>query len=167
MKTLQQQLGNYGLYHRSKRNIATHLLGIPLIVFALLCLAARIQIPIGGGDIDGGQVLVFVSVVYYLMLSVSLGLLMALLLTLLVVAAQPIAAMAVTPWLIISVGLFVFGWILQFIGHYFEGKKPAFVDDITGLIIGPLFVTVECLFFLGLYKELEQQVNAIAGPSKT
>ena len=62
--------------------------------------------------------------------------------------------------------VFVFGWILQFIGHYFEGKKPAFVDDLVGLIIGPLYVTVELLFLMGFYKDLEHQVNEIAGPTK-
>ena len=166
MKTLQQQLGTYGLYHRSKRNVLTHFFGIPLIVFAVLCLLARIQIPIGSLLIDGAQLFVFASVVYYLMLSVSLGLIMGVLFTLLLLAAQPIAAMAFWPWLSIGVGVFVFGWVLQFIGHYYEGKKPAFVDDLIGLIIGPLYVTVEFLFLMGLYKSLEHEVNAIAGPIK-
>lgn len=166
MKTLQQQLGTYGLYHRSKRNVLTHFFGIPLIVFAVLCLSARIQIPIGSLLIDGAQLFVFASVVYYLMLSVSLGLIMGVLFTLLLLAAQPIAAMAFWPWLSIGVSVFVFGWVLQFIGHYYEGKKPAFVDDLIGLIIGPLYVTVEFLFLMGLYKSLEHEVNAIAGPTK-
>ncbi|KPV96396.1 DUF962 domain-containing protein [Pseudoalteromonas sp. P1-11] len=166
MKTLQQQLGTYGLYHRSKRNVLTHFFGIPLIVFAVLCLLARIQIPTGSLLIDGAQLFVFASVVYYLMLSVSLGLIMGVLFTLLLLAAQPIAAMAFWPWLSIGVGVFVFGWVLQFIGHYYEGKKPAFVDDLIGLIIGPLYVTVELLFLMGLYKSLEHEVNAIAGPTK-
>ncbi|AYM86888.1 MULTISPECIES: DUF962 domain-containing protein [Pseudoalteromonas] len=166
MKTLQQQLGTYGLYHRSKRNVLTHFFGIPLIVFAVLCLLARIQIPIGSLLIDGAQLFVFASVVYYLMLSVSLGSIMGVLFTLLLLAAQPIAAMAFWPWLSIGVGVFVFGWVLQFIGHYYEGKKPAFVDDLIGLIIGPLYVTVELLFLMGLYKSLEHEVNAIAGPTK-
>ncbi|MDC9501436.1 MULTISPECIES: DUF962 domain-containing protein [unclassified Pseudoalteromonas] len=166
MKTLQQQLGTYGLYHRSKRNVLTHFFGIPLIVFAVLCLLARIQIPIGSLLIDGAQLFVFASVVYYLMLSVSLGLIMGVLFTLLLIAAQPIAAMAFWPWLSIGVSVFVFGWVLQFIGHYYEGKKPAFVDDLIGLIIGPLYVTVELLFLMGLYKSLEHEVNAIAGPTK-
>ena len=166
MKTLQQQLGTYGLYHRSKRNVLTHFFGIPLIVFAVLCLLARIQIPIGSLLIDGAQLFVFASVVYYLMLSVSLGLIMGVLFTLLLLAAQPIAAVAFWPWLSIGVGVFVFGWVLQFIGHYYEGKKPAFVDDLIGLIIGPLYVTVEFLFLMGFYKTLEDEVNAIAGPTK-
>ena len=166
MKTLQQQLGKYGLYHRSKRNVLTHFIGIPLIVFAALCLLARIQIPLGSVVIDGAQLFVLASVVYYFMLSFSLGFIMAVIFTLLLVGAQPIAAMSFWPWLSIGLSVFVFGWVLQFIGHYYEGKKPAFVDDLMGLIIGPLYVTVELLFLMGFYKTLEDEVNAIAGPTK-
>ena len=100
------------------------------------------------------------------MLSLSLGLIMAILFTALLFAAEPIAAMTFWPWLSIGVGVFVFGWVLQFIGHYYEGKKPAFVDDLIGLIIGPLYVTVELLFLMGFYKQLEIEVNNIAGPTK-
>ena len=166
MQTLQQQLGKYGLYHRSKRNVLTHFFGIPLIVFAALCLLARIEIPLGGVVINGAQIFVLASVIYYVMLSLSLGLIMAILFTALLFAAETIAAMTFWPWLSIGVGVFVFGWVLQFIGHYYEGKKPAFVDDLIGLIIGPLYVTVELLFLMGFYKQLEIEVNNIAGPTK-
>jgi uncharacterized membrane protein YGL010W len=44
----------------------------------------------------------------------------------------------------------VVGWVIQFVGHYYEGRKPAFVDDITGLIIGPLFVVAEAAFLMGM-----------------
>jgi len=166
MKTLQQQLGQYGLYHRSKRNILTHFFGIPLIVFAVLCLFARIEIPITNFLINAAQIVVFASVVYYLTLSVSLGLIMAIILVLFSAGAALVAQLPVLNWLSISIGIFVVGWVLQFIGHYFEGKKPAFVDDIVGLIIGPLFVLAEALFLMGFYSELEQQIIAIAGPNK-
>lgn len=36
----------------------------------------------------------------------------------------------------IALGLFVFGWILQFIGHYFEGKPPEFMKDYRFLFVG-------------------------------
>ena len=36
----------------------------------------------------------------------------------------------------ISLGLFVIGWILQFIGHYFEGKPPEFMKDKRFLLVG-------------------------------
>ena len=56
MKTLQQQLGQYGLYHRSKRNVLTHFFGIPLIVFAALCLLARVEIPIGSFNVQNCRI---------------------------------------------------------------------------------------------------------------
>ena len=36
----------------------------------------------------------------------------------------------------IGIGLFVFGWTLQFIGHAFEGKPPSFFRDPTFLLVG-------------------------------
>jgi uncharacterized membrane protein YGL010W len=36
----------------------------------------------------------------------------------------------------IALGLFVVGWILQFIGHYFEGKPPEFFKDWRFLFVG-------------------------------
>ena len=34
-----------------------------------------------------------------------------------------------------ALGLFVFGWVLQFIGHYFEGKPPEFLKDYRFLFV--------------------------------
>ena len=59
--------------------------------------------------------------------------------------------------------LFVVGWVFQFIGHIFEGKKPAFVDDLVGLLVGPMFVVFELLMALGLLADLKAQVEAEAG----
>ncbi|MEO8647945.1 MAG: DUF962 domain-containing protein [Acidobacteriota bacterium] len=36
----------------------------------------------------------------------------------------------------IALGLFVIGWVLQFIGHYFEGKPPEFFKDYRFLFVG-------------------------------
>jgi uncharacterized membrane protein YGL010W len=38
-------------------------------------------------------------------------------------------------WMI-ALGLFVVGWILQFVGHYFEGKPPEFFKDWRFLLVG-------------------------------
>ncbi len=37
-------------------------------------------------------------------------------------------------WLALT--LFVIGWILQFVGHYFEGKPPEFFKDYRFLFVG-------------------------------
>lgn len=47
----------------------------------------------------------------------------------------PVSLFAAGFWRI-SLGLFVVGWILQFIGHYFEGKPPEFFKDWRFLLVG-------------------------------
>jgi uncharacterized membrane protein YGL010W len=44
------------------------------------------------------------------------------------------------PVFVLCAGLWVVAWIAQFYGHYVEGAKPAFLDDLLFLSIGPLFV---------------------------
>jgi uncharacterized membrane protein YGL010W len=36
----------------------------------------------------------------------------------------------------IACGLFIFGWILQFVGHAIEGKPPEFFKDWRFLFVG-------------------------------
>lgn len=38
-----------------------------------------------------------------------------------------------------TVGAFVLGWVLQFIGHVFEGKKPSFFSNPIFLLVGPIW----------------------------
>ena len=42
--------------------------------------------------------------------------------------------------LILSIIVFIGSWILQFIGHKIEGKKPSFLKDIQFLLIGPAWL---------------------------
>ncbi|MCG9708993.1 DUF962 domain-containing protein [Pseudoalteromonas shioyasakiensis] len=166
MKTLKQQLTNYALYHRSKRNIYTHFIGIPLIVFAIICLLQRVTLISEPVVISLATVVIGLTCLYYLMLSLSMGLIMAVCLSVLSIAAEPVVSLSTQLWLALSIGSFVVGWVFQFIGHYFEGKKPAFVDDLIGLVIGPLFVLAEFLIMLGFYKDIADYIEQYAGPNK-
>lgn len=38
---------------------------------------------------------------------------------------------------ILYLSIFIITWILQFLGHKIEGKKPSFLKDIQFLLIGP------------------------------
>lgn len=152
MKTLQQQLAGYGAYHRDRRNVLTHFIGIPLIVLAVVTLLSR------PGWL--APAVAAVLALYYLLLDRRLGLLMTALLVLCLVFGHWAAALPTTTWLTLGIGGFVVGWVLQFIGHVFEGRKPAFIDDLMSLAIGPLFVVVEALFALGLLPQLKAQLQA-------
>ena len=164
MKTLFDQLSNYADYHRSARNIATHLVGIPLIVMALFVLLSKPVWMIGAVPLSPAVLVAAASVLYYLRLNLGMGLIMGVLYGLGVVLGFSVAALEDTTWLIVGVGGFFAGWVIQFVGHYFEGRKPAFFDDVMGLAIGPLFVVAEVLFKLGAYSELKQQVEERSGP---
>ncbi|NNA02613.1 DUF962 domain-containing protein [Pseudomonas lundensis] len=155
MKTLVEHLSQYAAYHRDTRNILSHFVGIPLIVIAVATLLSRPQ----WTAISPALVLMVASAVFYLRLERRLGLLMTVLMGLAVWLGYRLAALSTGLWLGWGVGLFVLGWVIQFVGHYYEGRKPAFIDDVTGLIVGPLFVVVELGFLLGWRKDLQQAIE--------
>ena len=55
-----------------------------------------------------------------------------------------------THLLSLAVVVFVVAWIGQFIGHYFEGKRPSFFRDLRFLLIGPLWVLEKLYTALGI-----------------
>ena len=50
-------------------------------------------------------------------------------------ALVPFAMWAGLSWWV-PAGLFTFGWMLQFVGHAFEGKPPEFFSDWRFLLVG-------------------------------
>jgi uncharacterized membrane protein YGL010W len=160
MTPLGRRLADYAAYHRDGRNIATHMIGIPLIVLGVAILLSRLGVSIGGITVTGAMILSMASVIFYLRLDLVFGIVMAALLGLACWAGSVVAALPTTLWAVTGVGLFVIGWIFQLVGHVYEGRKPAFLDDIAGLIIGPLFIVAEIAFALGLRPELRAVVEA-------
>ncbi|NCE82872.1 DUF962 domain-containing protein [Pseudomonas sp. Q1] len=164
MKSLVDHLSQYAAYHRDPRNIASHFIGIPLIVVAVAVLLSRPEWAVGGLWLSPAVLLALFSAWFYLRLELALGVLMTALMGLSVWAGHALAAQSTTVWLSSGIGLFVVGWVIQFVGHYYEGRKPAFVDDVSGLIVGPLFVMAELAFLLGLRHGLKEQIEQRSGP---
>jgi len=164
MKTLVDQLAQYGAYHRDTRNLATHLVGVPLIVVAVTTLLARPSVDVGAVTLSPALVAAVLAALFYLALDLRFGVAMAVFLAASVAIAQCFAAMTTAAWLGAGVGLFVVGWIIQFVGHYYEGRKPAFVDDLVGLLIGPLFIVAEVAFMIGLRRDVQRQIEERIGP---
>jgi uncharacterized membrane protein YGL010W len=166
MRNATELMVQYAAYHRDRRNITTHFVGIPLIVFAIGVLLARPQFELGGLALSPAWILWALSAVWYLTRgNLVLGATTAAATGILILLAQPLAAGSTASWLTWGVAAFVVGWVLQFIGHYYEGRKPAFVDDIVGLLVGPMFVTGEMLFALGLCKPLVEEIERRVGPT--
>jgi uncharacterized membrane protein YGL010W len=168
MKSLVDQLGQYAVYHRDSRNIASHLIGIPLIVVAVATLSARPSFDMTAALTLSPAMLVAAAVaIFYLRLDIRFGILMTVLLALSVWAGKLLAMQSTGLWLAWGLGLFFAGWVIQFIGHYFEGSKPAFVDDVIGLAVGPLFIVAELVFFLGLRDPVRRTMEERAGPIRS
>ena len=164
MKTLIEHLANYAAYHRDPRNVATHFIGIPMIVLAVTALLGRPAMPLGDGSayLTPAMVVYALSCLFYLRLSLGFGIAMTAILALFLYAGAWIAALPTGQWLAGGIGLFAAGWIIQFVGHYYEGRKPAFVDDLVGLLVGPLFLVAETAFALGLARQTRDEMMAHA-----
>ena len=161
MRNLEEQITQYAAYHRDRRNIATHFVGVPMIVFGVVLALAQILV----GPVHLGWIGILVASVYFLILDRPLGIAMVVYLLVNVIVASVVAAKtSIGAGFGIAAVFFVVGWIIQFIGHRFEGVKPAFTDDIMGLIIGPLFIVTEFFFILGARRELKQYVEDRVGP---
>lgn len=162
MKSLVDRLASYAEYHRDKRNIATHFVGIPMILVGTQATLARIGI----GPVNAAVGATALATRYYRAIDPTYGKAMGAVLGVTCAAGTAIAALPLPLWAGTAAGLFVGGWALQFLGHYFEGKKPAFMDDLRGLLDGPLFLVAEAAFAVGLSPELRAEVEARAGATR-
>ena len=166
MKTLVDQLSQYAGYHRDARNILTHFFGVPMILQAVVILLSRPTWVLGesGTLLNPAMLAALAATAYYLRLDRRYGLALGAVLAAMLGVGLWLAQQPLSLWLGWGVGLFVVGWVIQFIGHYWEGRKPAFMDDIVGLLIGPLFVLAEIGFALGWRKSVKQAIEARSGP---
>ena len=162
MKSLVDRLASYAEYHRDKRNIATHFVGIPMILVGTQAALAKIGI----GPINAAVGATGLATRYYRALDPTYGTAMAAVLGATCALGTAIAALPLPIWAGAVGTLFVGGWALQFLGHYFEGRKPAFLDDLRGLLDGPLFLVAEVAFKLGLSADLRTEVERRAGPTR-
>lgn len=163
MSRLVRQLAAYAQYHRNGHNVATHMVGIPLILFAIGVLLSRPPIPLVEGiTLTPMMIVAAIAAVGYLRSDLIFGAVLAVFLALISWAGSAIATWSTGAWLVVGLGSFVVGWTLQFVGHYFEGRKPAFVDDLSSLFVGPLFVVAELAFLLGLRQPVRRAMESVA-----
>lgn len=138
-RRVDQLLAHYEESHRNPKNELIHFIAIPLIMLSLVGMMFALHPYVAYAFIAA-------SMVYYLRLSLVFLVTMVLwsLLTVALVFAMGSLVLE------LSVAIFVGAWILQFIGHKLEGKKPSFFEDIQYLWVGPLFVLSKLFNKLGL-----------------
>ncbi len=132
--TMDRLWADYQEHHRTSGNKYCHMAGIPLIILGLLGLLSIPLFRLGTLTVDVALLLVLAMGIVYLWLDARLG------------AAMFVATLVL--WLVarmlgwqFALGVFVVGWIFQFVGHgVYEKRSPAFYKNLAHLVVGPLWV---------------------------
>ncbi len=146
-RSLQDWLDEYSRYHVNPVNKKIHWVCVPIIMMTLLGMLWSLPVPefIGPRSmaVSWASVLIVVSLLFYLRLSITLTIGMALI-TAAMLAVFPLVE-SVRPGLVwqSSLVVFVLAWIGQFIGHRIEGRKPAFFQDLQFLLVGPIWILAD------------------------
>ncbi len=136
-------LETYGESHQNSTNKLIHWLCVPAIFLSIVGLISLIPFPwnislVGDAKLSWAFVALILVLLYYISLSVSISIGMALFSFLCIYLCEFINSSDSPHW--IYVGIFVVSWILQFVGHHIEGKKPSFLQDLQFLLIGPAWL---------------------------
>lgn len=155
MKSLQEQLDAYAAYHRDARNKLTHFVGVPLVTFSLFIFLGWFRFVPAGPDVplsSGAALFYLVVFLYYLCLDRFIALLQAPFTVALLWVADRVAVWPFSESGLAFLAAFVGGWVVQLVGHAFEGRRPALADNLLQVFNAPLFLTVEVLILLGIRK---------------
>jgi uncharacterized membrane protein YGL010W len=159
MKSLEDQMSFYAAYHQDARNKATHFVGVPIIVLSLFIPLSWLRFELGGVTLTAAMIFAGIVLIYYFTLDIVLGLGMLVFNAALIWLAQIIAAQgALQGWIGFGT-LFIGGWILQLVGHVFEGRKPALADNLFQIFVAPIFLCAELFFALGYKPKLHAAVQ--------
>ncbi|KAF2756706.1 DUF962-domain-containing protein [Pseudovirgaria hyperparasitica] len=165
---LEHHLRFYGAYHRDPVNIGIHIVCVPMILLSALVLATNspnLEIPAAFSipyfPINIGTIAAFLYAILFILLEpVAGGLIAPLILGCTAYGAHLVERLGqpVNNW---AIGIHVFSWIAQFIGHgKFEGRAPALLDNLVqALFFAPLFVWLEVLFAFGYRPELKARME--------
>ena len=157
MKTLDEQMAVYAAYHRNRWNRLTHFFGVPAIVFSILIPMCWVAM---GDGLTLAHVFLGAVLAYYFLLDVTLAIATGVASGALLYAAKLAAGTGLAPGWIWCGAFFVGGWILQFAGHAFEGRRPALADNLFQIFIAPIFLVAELFFALGLKRGVREKVQA-------
>lgn len=148
MRSAEQWFSEYGESHQTTFNKIIHYVCVPAIFFSIIGLLA--SIPFGAVSslfppeiapfIHPGTLLIVFGLVFYIRMSFSIFLGMLIISALVLFGNYWLQINFSTPLWIISLAIFAVSWVLQFIGHNHEGKKPSFLKDLQFLMVGPAWI---------------------------
>ncbi|PYI18851.1 DUF962-domain-containing protein [Aspergillus japonicus CBS 114.51] len=166
---LEKQLLFYGAYHNNPVNVAIHMTCVPILLFTGIALASNTPTLIPTPESLQVE-----------NLPLNLGTIAAIVYSMFYILLEPVAGALATPLIIGSAaganhllsaygtsanywfgGIHVVSWLAQFVGHgAFEKRAPALLDNLVqALLLAPLFIWMEILFFFGYRPELKKRYH--------
>lgn len=167
MKSFVDQALFYAAYHQKPITRYTHFIGVPLVILSSLIFLGFIHLMVPGVfDLSFATIATAILLIYYFSLNWRLALVFTPIMIFLLWIASLVSHDGPTSsalWTFLTT--FILGWALQLIGHFIEGRRPAFMDNILQALIAPLFLTAELIFMMGKMQDLKEQLdkNADAG----
>lgn len=155
MRKIDLLLAEYGESHRNSTNKLIHWICVPLIFWTILGFisyipTSNIYLKYFGFLSVASFIALILITVFYFRLSWRIALIMVFIMLLM---EHFVSLTNVTfgkkSWLFF-LAVFVITWILQFVGHKIEGKKPSFLKDLQFLLIGPIWLLSFILKKLGI-----------------
>lgn len=138
-------MDEYEVDHTHPTNKLIHKICVPLIMFSIIGILWSLPL---WNSINWALVLIIPALLFYISLKKTVMLVLMIIQTFLmcwisaVLYGQGIL-------LKVSITVFILAWIGQFVGHKIEGRKPSFLQDLSFLLIGPLWVNRFLLQKLG------------------
>jgi uncharacterized membrane protein YGL010W len=161
MKSFIEQAQFYAAYHQNIKTRYTHMAGVPLIILSLMIFFGFVKITVPGVFATNlACLLTLLTLIYYFRLIWQLALALTPVMLILLLIANWFSQDGPTSLGVWSFILFfVIGWGLQLYGHYLEGKRPAFMDNLGQSLIAPLYLVAELFFMAGYMRSLKEQLH--------
>tara|TARA_S200000501_G_C20697786_1_gene688127 strand:+ start:330 stop:830 length:501 start_codon:yes stop_codon:yes gene_type:complete len=154
----------YREYHTHPANIVIHCITIPILVITVLDFFSTFKLHFKTDsvlntywgkkytikldkNISFNTLLIYFYILYYFTWGFYIGLIMTAY-CLMMNFISNLHRIYRVNWIKESLVLFVIGWILQFLGHYIEGNRPALLTSLSqAFLTAPAFSFIEILPF--------------------
>ncbi|MCP4121420.1 MAG: DUF962 domain-containing protein [Bacteroidetes bacterium] len=162
----ERMMVSYGFYHQKLANLFTHFIGVPIIlgsVFIPLTWLSLNPFIIGGTviSLNAAWIVALLLLLYYATLDRQLAMLAVPFMLLLLISANSIGELGTKTAGITALCGFFGGYLLQFMGHALEGKRPALAggNPVGAMLTAPLFIIAEVVFRFGFRSSLLDKMN--------
>ena len=135
----------YAESHQNRTNKLIHWICVPVIMWTTVGLLWAIPhdyfgVGPGAAWMNWGTIGVGLSLLFYFRMSMTVGVGMTIVGAGLLALSHLVESVVPVPLWQVCLVVFVLAWILQFVGHKIEGKKPSFLQDVFFLLVGPAWI---------------------------